>query len=232
MRSERFGRRALLAALAVGLSAVLAACGAGSGSTPAAPPVATASGSAAAGTAPVGTVVMVIRHGEKPDGGDPGVDAQGRKDDSSLTAAGWQRANLLADLLDPASGGVRPGLARPMAIFAAGANDDGEGKRPRETVAPLARRLGVTQNNDYGKGDEEALVERVIAGPGPALICWQHGELPAIAAAFPDVTPTPPGDWPNDRFDVIWTFTRTADGWHFAQQPELLLPHDQDSVID
>ena len=175
---------------------------------------------------------MVIRHGEKPDGSHPGVDAQGNEDDSSLTAVGWQRAERLADLFDPPSGPPRAGLARPAAIYAAGANDVGEGLRPRETVAPLAQRLGIAVNTDYGKGDEEKLVDQVIAEPGPVLICWQHGELPGIAAAFPDVTPTPPKDWPDDRFDVVWTFTKTPDGWHFAQIPELVLPQDQADVID
>jgi hypothetical protein len=52
-----------------------------------------------------------------------------------------------------------------------------------------------------------------------------------MAEAFPGVTPTPPSEWPDDRFDVIWIFTRTADGWHFAQTPELLLPQDQAGVI-
>ena len=87
-------------------------------------------------------------------------------------------------------------------------------------------------NTDYGKGDEKALVENVIAQSGPVLICWQHGELPDIAAAFPGVTPTPPADWPGDRFDVVWTFTKAADGWQFAQLPELVLPQDQNTVID
>jgi broad specificity phosphatase PhoE len=222
-------RRVLAGFGALALSAVLAACGAGQPTTA---PSAGPSAAATSDTAATGTVVMVIRHGEKPDGSDPGIDADGKKDDSSLTAAGWQRAEKLADLFDPASGEPRTGLARPTAIYASGANDDGEGKRPRETVAPLAQRLGITQNNDYGKGDEEKLVDAVIAEPGPTLICWQHGELPDIAAAFPDVTPTPPKDWPDDRFDVIWTFTKTADGWRFAQIPELLMPGDENTVID
>jgi broad specificity phosphatase PhoE len=98
---------------------------------------------------------MVIRHGEKPSSSDHGMDAQGKKDDSSLTATGWQRAEKLADLFDPTSGPLRAGLARPAAIYAAGATDDGEGQRTRETVEPLARRLGVTVNTDYGKGDEK-----------------------------------------------------------------------------
>jgi broad specificity phosphatase PhoE len=219
-------RRLLIGLLAVVLPAVLAACAAGPSAKPTAAPSA-----AASDTAAPGTVVMVIRHGEKPDGSHPGVDAQGNKDDSSLTAVGWQRANLLANLFDPTSGQLRAGLARPTAIYAAGANDDGEGLRPRETVAPLAQRLGITVNTDYGKGDEEALVDHVIGQPGPTLICWQHGEIPDIATAFPDVTPTPPKDWPNDRFDVVWTFTKTAGGWHFAQVPELLLPQDQPAVV-
>ena len=73
---------------------------------------------------------MVIRHGEKPDRSHPGVDAQGKEDDSSLTETGWERANRLADLFDPVSGPPRPGLATPKAIYAAGANDEGEGLRP------------------------------------------------------------------------------------------------------
>jgi broad specificity phosphatase PhoE len=217
----------LLAGVVSALSVLLAACAAGPVSTPAATPSAEASRTAAAST-----VVMVIRHAEKPMGTDPGIDAEGKEDDSSLTATGWQRADALADLFDPASGRLRAGLARPVAVYAAGANDDGEGKRPRETVAPLAQRLGVAENNDYGKGDEKALVKDAIAHRGPVLICWQHGELPEIAAAFPDVTPAPPEEWPDDRFDVVWTFTRTADGWRFAQLPELVLPQDRATVID
>jgi len=219
-------RRLLVGVVALAFSVMLSACAAGPASTPTAAPSAGASETAAEGG-----LVMVIRHGEKPDGTEPGVDAQGNADDSSLTATGWQRAHALADLFDPASGQLRPGLARPTVIYAAGANDDGEGLRPRETVAPLAQRLGVTVNTDYGKGDEKALVKHAIAQPGPVLICWQHEELPDMAAAFPHVTPNPPKDWPDDRFDVVWTFTRTAHGWQFAQLPELVLPQDKNSVI-
>jgi hypothetical protein len=114
----------------------------------------------------------------------------------------------------------------PRAIYAAGANSDGEGLRTRQTVAPLAQRLGLPVNTDFGKGDEQKLVERVTAEPGPTLICWQHGEIPAIAKAFKSVTPTPPEAWPDSRFDVIWTLTRTPDGWWFNQLPEYVLPGD------
>jgi hypothetical protein len=178
---------------------------------------------------------MVIRHGEKPDEDVsplPGISVTGAEDESSLTKVGWDRANALVNVFDPAQGPVRPGLARPAAIFAAGANDDGEGKRTRETVGPLAHKLGLQMNTEFGKGDEESLVAAATSQTGPTLICWQHGEIPAIAEALGSVTPAPPQEWPDDRFDVVWTFTRTATGWNFAQLPEMALPTDKPTTID
>jgi hypothetical protein len=61
-----------------------------------------------AGVAP-GTLVMVIRHGEKPDGSHPGVDAQGNQDDSSLTETGWERANRLVRSVRPGPGSAPTG---------------------------------------------------------------------------------------------------------------------------
>lgn len=213
--------RLVVALVVLAMSAAVAGCAGGPRPSP---PAESAGGAA-------GARVMVIRHGEKPDGSDPGVDAVGNEDDSSLTETGWERANRLADLFDPVPGPPRPGLATPKAIYAAGANDAGEGLRPRETVMPLVARLGLTMNTSYGAGDEKKLVEQAITQPGPTLISWQHGGIPDIAKAFPSVTPKPPSDWPADRFDVVWTFTRTADGWQFAQVPELVLLADQDTVI-
>jgi broad specificity phosphatase PhoE len=221
------GLRAAAVLVTLAVSALLAGCG------PGAAPAPTAAPSPAAPTSGVAarTVVMVIRHGEKPDGSEPGVDAEGNKDDSSLTEVGWERAHRLVNVFDPASGSLRPGLARPAVIYAAGVTDDGEGQRTRETVAPLAERLGIPVNTDYGRGQEEKLVEQVVAGAGPTLISWQHGGITDVADAFPGVSPKPPADWPDDRFDVIWTFTRTGAGWQFAQLPELALPQDQATVI-
>jgi broad specificity phosphatase PhoE len=228
----------IIAIVTLAMSTVLAGCA--TSTTP--PPDAAACGVApSARSSPVvlapegvapGTMVMVIRHGEKPDDSSSGIDAEGKADDSSLTEIGWDRAHRLVELLDPTQGAPRQGLARPAVIYAAGPNDNGMGKRTRETTKPLADRLGIPVNASYGKDDEEALVEHVSVQPGPTLISWQHGEIPAIAEAFPSVTPTPPSEWPDDRFDVIWTLTKTADGWHFAQLPELVLLQDQVSVIE
>jgi hypothetical protein len=212
-------------------------CGTGTGTgsgptgTPAPAPAGRGGGGDSGGSGAPGGLVMIIRHGEKPSGSTPGVDARGNQDPSSLTDVGWNRAHRLVDLFNPADGRLRPGLARPAAIYAASANGNGEGARTRETVTPLADKLGIPLDTTFGKGDEKALVNRVISRPGPTLIAWQHGEIPLIAKAFPSVTPTPPAQWPDSRFDLIWTFTKAPDGWHFAQLPELVLPQDQAAVI-
>jgi len=213
-------RAVQLTAVALVVSTVLAACGARTQTAP-------VTGAATRGP----DVVMIIRHGEKPDHGEHGLDANGNDDKSSLTATGWDRAHRLVGLFDPADGALRPGLVRPQAIYAANSNDNGEGARTRETVAPLATALGVAVDTDFGKGDEKALAHDVLARPGTVLISWQHSGIPTIADAFPSVTPTPPKKWPDDTFDVAWTLTRTADGWHFAQIPELLLPGDDTQVV-
>jgi broad specificity phosphatase PhoE len=225
--------RTVIAIAALAVSAALTACGTttGNGAGTGAAPATSAPGLAPAGVAPQ-DVVMLIRHAEKPDGELPGVDADGNEDDSSLTEVGWQRANRLVDLFDPAQGAPRAGLARPTAIYAAGVTDDGEGQRTRETVAPLADRLGLPVDTEYGRGQEKKLVDRVVDEQGPVLISWQHSGITEIADAFPSVKPKPPSEWPDDRFDVVWTFTRTDDGWRFAQVPEDLLPGDSTEPIE
>jgi broad specificity phosphatase PhoE len=230
--THRKALRTIAAVVALATSVILAACATSTDATPAsaAPIVGPAPGVPATAD-PSRSLVMIIRHGEKPDGSSPGVDSARNRDKNSLTEVGWNRAHRLVDLFAPAQGSPRPGLARPTAIYAAGANGNGEGQRTRETVQPLADDLGITVNTDFGNGDEKALVTDVTARPGTTLISWQHGEIPAIVAAFPSVTPAPPAQWPDDRFDVVWTLTKTADGWHFAQLPELVLPQDQAGVI-
>jgi len=177
-------------------------------------------------------VVMIIRHGEKPDGTTPGIDENGDEDDSSLTTVGWERAHALVDLFDPPHGTPPSPLARPDRIYAAGVTDDGEGQRTRETVTPLADALGVPVDTELGRGDEKKLVKDVLAQSGSTLISWQHGGIPEIVDDFPSVSPKPPEEWPSDRYDVVWTLTRTADGWHFTQTPELVLTDDHAGVIE
>jgi hypothetical protein len=220
-RQKLRGATARAAAFVV-LPALLAAAPAPTPVPPAAP------AAMASAIARPGSVIMVIRHGEKPPKKtNGGIDLSGKPDDHSLTGEGWTRAVYLVDLFAPLSGGSPARLPEPRTIYAAGNTDAGTGERTRQTVGPLAAELGLPVITKYGKGTERELIGEAMGQPGPVLICWQHGEIPAIASALGNVSPAPPKTWADDRFDVVWTFTSTGNGWKFREVPEMLLPGDK-----
>jgi hypothetical protein len=187
-----------------------------------------------------GEVVMIIRHGEKPlaPGTPYGVTMDGVQDSESLTPAGWARAGALVPLFAPPAGPVGHGLTRPAAVFASNRSGPAGGSaREEQTVIILAARLGVELNTDYGAGEEDRLAGALALCPGPALVCWKHDRIPAIANHLGDVSPAMPQTWPEDRFDVVWVFVRTDERggprarYAFYQVPELLLPGDRPVVI-
>ncbi|KJK57334.1 hypothetical protein UK12_17380 [Saccharothrix sp. ST-888] len=170
---------------------------------------------------------MIIRHGEKPDGSHPGIDENGHQDSHSLTERGWARAKALPQLFEPPQGQpLKPGLARPAKIFAA--TDQGPlagAHRMRQTVTPLAGRLGLPIDTTYAESQEAALATAVLAVSAPVLICWEHSRIPDIVKSLGADRSGAPASWP-DRFDLVWAFTRTAGNWTFREIPQHLLDGD------
>ena len=70
------------------------------------------------------------------------------------------------------------------------------------------------------------LAEDLVARTGATLVSWRHDSIFTIARHLGEVTPAPPRDWPGDRYDVVWTFTREGNVWHFGQVPRMLMPGD------
>jgi hypothetical protein len=172
---------------------------------------------------------MIIRHGEKPEEGnpDPGLDPDGKSDPRSLTARGWQRAKALAGFFyDPSARHI----ARPGYVFAAKPND--ESQRPLQTVTPLATRLwppaGVSPAFDasHDQDDFPGLVGDVMAKTGTVLISWEHKRIPVIVEHLPD-PPTVPPKWPGERFDLVWVLDGSGDGWTFHKVDQHLLSGDK-----
>ncbi len=182
--------------------------------------------------------IMLIRHSERPspDKTFRGVNLEGRKDKESLTVRGWQRAGALARFFAPRDGHfVHPALARPQALYACRAAAQDPSLRPQNTLAPLAELLAaqadVAFNRAHFYGEEAALVRDVLAGPGPALICWKHLTMHVIANEILGETSTTPQYWPFERVDLVWVFDRRDGGWTFTQVPQLLLAGDRADVV-
>ncbi len=71
-----------------------------------------------------------------------------------------------------------------------------------------------------------------MATPGAPLGSWQHRLIPSIARYLGSVHPAVPKKWPEERYDLVWVFTRRGDGsWRFRQVPQLLLAGDGRSII-
>jgi hypothetical protein len=189
-------------------------------------------------------VVYIIRHGEKPE--EPahkraapahrGVDFHGNQNEHSLLPRGWQRSGALAALFDSSQGRLRTGLRVPRMLISPSYGDSSKTAQHRthQTIRAISDRLGIPIATDFAKGHEPQLAAALAkSGPGAVLICWEHAHIPALASALPLVPGTViPKTWPEDRFDVIWTFTLAAnDEYSFAQIPQLLLSGDADTII-
>ncbi|MFI9723257.1 hypothetical protein ACIHFE_26980 [Streptomyces sp. NPDC052396] len=198
--------------------------------------VATSSASATAVAGPRSTAdtIMIIRHGEKPDETSDkapfGITEDGTHNSHALLVRGWQRAGALVGLFAPDGGAApRAGLLRPTAVYAAGPHHGNKGLRPSETVTPLAAKLGVRLNLSYRTDDEAELARELVARRGVTLVSWEHHRISDIVKGLGAVHPAPPADWPDDRFDLVWVFTREGSGWRFHQVPQLLLAGDRNN---
>ena len=175
--------------------------------------------------------IIIIRHAEKPDAVDRGVEADGTPDPRSLSPRGWQRAGALVRFFAPVQ---RPphSLLVPTAIFAAGVPPEGDSKRPQQTVAPLAAQMApqVPFVTRHRRDDVAAAMADVLARDGVVLMAWEHHRIPDLVARL---VPAPgvPRRWPDDRFDMLWLFDRTLSGWAFSQAPQLLLAGDSAAPI-
>jgi hypothetical protein len=150
------------------------------------------------------SIIMVVRHAEKPEGTLQGVQLDGSPDQDSLIVQDWQRAGALAVLFDPSAGNLKRSLlAVPQVLFAAKFDPTKHSKRPFETLQPLSEKLNLTINDGFKKDDSTAMVAEAVASTGVVLIAWQHQGIPAIGNAIPGNDTTVPQARSGDRFDIV-----------------------------
>ena len=154
-------------------------------------------------------IVLIIRHGEKPDGsGDP-----------NLSPRGFERAKALARVI-PAH------FPRPDFLFATKKSKGSV--RPIETITPLSHVLGETINEDYADDEVAALAKEVLSNPKYngkiVMIAWHHGKIPDLAKDLG--ASNAPEEWSGKTFDRVWQLTFRDGSVQFANLPENALPGD------
>jgi hypothetical protein len=170
--------------------------------------------------------IFIIRHGEKPPDGKPGVDHVGGPNEHSLTPVGWERAKALPRL-----------FAGPVAWFPEPTQlivPDHKGPFPEakyrtyQTLMPLAKLLGLCI--EVHESDEKELGKGLAgATSGVTLVSWDHEKIPKLAKR---IGSGGPDHWPDDRYDLVWVFEQSAAGTYaFSQVPQMLLPGDKESTI-
>ncbi len=161
-------------------------------------------------------VVYILRHAEKP---------APEENSPDLTAIGFKRAEALPSLFVQMPGAPAPRLPKPDAIFATARSKSSN--RPVETVTPLAQFLKLPIRHDFDEHATGPLAAEVLGGKYAGkvvLLCWHHGQIPALAAAL-GVTDAPAA-WEAQVFNQVWKITYSAGQAKLTILSEGLLPGD------
>ncbi|ORX76667.1 hypothetical protein BCR32DRAFT_329250 [Anaeromyces robustus] len=134
-------------------------------------------------------VIMLIRHGEKID-----------DDHIDLSPQGQARAECLIEAF-----GTNGYYVSPQRIYAQCPSEDKQSTRPRDTVTPLAKSLGLEVDLTYIGYDYEALAgDLKVSQEQVILVCWANDNIPNIAQGLG--IPNAP-NWKGKIFDDVWVLT-------------------------
>lgn len=137
------------------------------------------------------TEVLIIRHAEKPGSG------------YDLTPVGEERAKAYVHYFESYTEHSKP--VKLDHLFAAA--DSKGSHRPRLTLEPLSRAMGLAIDMRFTNKQFAALADELRAKSHGEhiLICWHHGEIPALLTAL-GANPKellPNGKWPDDVFGLM-----------------------------
>jgi len=134
---------------------------------------------------------LIIRHAESPESG------------HGLSPRGEERAKAYANYLQNFT--VDSKQLEPNAIIVAA--DSKHSHRPRLTVQPFAKAANLPIDNRFANKQPADLAAELRANyQGKViLICWHHGQIPALLRALGASPETllPNGKWPRDVYDWV-----------------------------
>ena len=149
--------------------------------------------------------VVLIRHAEKPDGGD------------HLSCKGLNRSLALPGVLYPLIG-------RPDYTYVAKVSGGSSTSHVRmlETIVPFAVKYDLKVSDKFDEEDVDGLAKDVLKKEGTVLIVWEHSRLESVARALGVVDNML--TWHADDFDGIWVITFPKGVAHLDKQREGLTP--------
>ena len=150
---------------------------------------------------PKNSVVLIIRHAEDAYSGH-GISPRGQK-----LAEAYK--NYFLNL------NVDSKRLEPTVILAA--NDSKKSHRPRLTVEPFAKAAKLPIDTRFGNNQsaELATALRETQHGKVILICWRHGNIPALLRALGAATSEsllPRGKWPGSVYDWVLLLSYDQEG--------------------
>jgi len=166
-------------------------------------------------------VILIIRHAEKPTSG------------IELSPAGEKRAEAYVGYFQRFAIDGKP--VKLDYLFATA--DSSKSHRPRLTITPLSKVLGIKIDNRFVDDDFLKLAQEIQSHSHGSniLICWHHGKIPALLNAL-GVDPKqllPKGEWPADVFGWLIQLRYDKNGKLFDARciNEDLMPGDSSKHV-
>ena len=140
---------------------------------------------------PKNSVILIVRHAENPANG------------HGLSPRGEERAKAYVNYFENFT--VDSKRLEPQAVVVAA--DSKHSHRPRLTVEPFAKAANLPIDNRFADKQPADLATELRANyQGKViLVCWHHGQIPALLRALGVAPETllPGGKWPRDVYDWV-----------------------------
>jgi phosphohistidine phosphatase SixA len=165
--------------------------------------------------------VILLRHAEKPE------------DEAALhlSAQGARRAQALAEFLGKPN--AMTSNAPIAALYATRVTRHSHSQRTSETLAPLAKQLGLPVQTPYTTDLYSLLARDILSNRAyqhrTVVICWTHHDIAGLAAAL-GVRPKPP-KWKQTVFDRFWVVRFENGAATLRDLPQGLLSGDANSSL-
>src|ERR1044071_6963793 len=162
---------------------------------------------------PKNSVLLIIRHAESPESG------------HGLSARGEERAKAYANYFQNFT--VDSKRVEPNAVLVAA--DSKHSHRPRLTVQPFAKAANLPIDNRFANKQPADLATELRTNyQGKIiLVCWHHGQIPALLRALgaDPATLLSSGKWPRDVYDWVIMISFDENGHVIPERTKRITEH-------